>query len=292
MRGLNWDQLRIFLATAEAGSLRKAAETLGIGHATVRRGITRLEEHLDTRLFDRSADGLTPTQPGEILIDHARLVERETNRIARRLSGLDADPSGVIRVSMPPSFAQGLFAPILADFTEKHPNIEVQVIGTNRFSDLTRLEADISIRAAYRVDDDVVGRRLVRYVTAAFATPDYLAKRPDLTVGDGAEAHWIGYGGDTNWVADTPFPNAIARHMLPEIFMQLEAAAYGLGMAWVPAFLGDLDPRLVRVPGVQVEPNRSIWLLLHGDLRNTARVRAFVDHAAESIARDKSRFTQ
>ncbi|MEM7056048.1 MAG: LysR family transcriptional regulator [Pseudomonadota bacterium] len=290
MQGLDWDHLRIFLTTAQAGSLRKAADALGIGHATVRRAIVRLEEQLDTRLFDRSADGLSPTQPGEILIDHARRVEQETNRISRRLSGLDAAPSGIIRVSMPPSFAQGFFAPILADFTEKHPNINVHVIGTNRISDLTRLEADISIRAAHEIDDDVVGRRLVRYVTAAFASPDYLAARPNLTVGDGAEAHWLGYGGSADWVASGPFPNAPIRHVLPEIFMQIEAAAYGLGMAWVPAFLADLDPRLTRVPGVPVEPSRSIWVLLHGDLRNTARVRAFVDHTAEWIARDKSKF--
>lgn len=291
MRGLDWDHLRIFLATAHAGSLRKSAEALGIGHATVRRAIQRLEEQLDTRLFDRSADGLTPTQPGEILIDHARRVEQETNRIARKLSGLDAAPSGTIRVSMPPSFAQGFFAPILADFTEKYPNITVSVIGTNRISDLTRLEADISIRAAYDIDDDVVGRRLVRYVTAAFAAPDYLAARPNLKIGDGAEAHWLGYSEDTDWIASSPFPNAPTRHMLPEVFMQLEAAAHGLGMAWVPAFLGDQDKRLIRVPDAPVEPNRSIWLLLHGDLRGTARVRAFVDHTAELIARNKSKFT-
>ncbi|MEM9043813.1 MAG: LysR family transcriptional regulator [Pseudomonadota bacterium] len=291
MRGLDWDHLRVFLATAQAGSLRRAAAELGVGHATVRRAIDRLEDQLDTRLFDRSADGLTPTQPGDMLIDHARRVEQETNRIARRLSGLDAAPSGTIRVSMPPSFAQGFFAPILAEFTQAYPNISVSVIGTNRISDLTRLEADVSIRAAFEIDDDVVGRRLVRYVTAAFATPDYLASRPRLKIGDGAEAHWLGFGGDTDWVASSPFPNAPTRHMLPEVFMQIEAAAHGLGMAWVPAFLGDLDPRLIRVPDAPVEPNRSIWLLLHGDLRGTARVRAFVDHTAASIARNKSKFT-
>ncbi|MEM8849993.1 MAG: LysR family transcriptional regulator, partial [Pseudomonadota bacterium] len=221
---MDWDQMRVLLAIQRAGSLRGAAEALRVNHATVARALKGAEASLGTRLFDRSARGLTPTQPGELLLPHAQEMERRMLEVQRRLSGLDSAPSGTVRVSLPPSFGQAFFAPILAAFTEKFPDIYVDVIATNRLSDLSRQEADVSIRAAHRIDDDLVGRRLVDYVTAAFATPDYLDAHPDLVATQGAGAHWISWGEDDDWIADTPLPRARPRHSLPEVFMQTGAA--------------------------------------------------------------------
>lgn len=291
MKHLDWDQLRVFLAAHRAGSLRGASENLNVNHATVNRAIRGLEETLGTRIFDRSTGGLTLTQPGEELIEHAEAMEQQTLQISRKLAGLDTEPSGTVRVSIPPSLAHGFIAPILASFTAAYPDIHIEIIGTNRIANLRRQEADISIRVANSVEDDVVGRKLLRYVTGAFATPEYLASHPDLTVGDGTGAHWVGWGKDSTWVKDSPFPNATTRHSLPEILMQIEAAANHIGMVWIPCFFGDADPRLVRIPNVEVKPDRSIWLLLHGDLRKSARVRAFVDHTAAAIRRDIDKYT-
>lgn len=291
MSKLDWDHLRIFLAAHRAGSLRGASDALGVNHATVRRAIQGLEDVLETRVFERSTGGLSLTQPGETLIDHAEEIERQTAQISRKISGLDASPKGVVRVSIPPSFAQGFLAPILASFTQKYPEIQIKIIATNRLSDLGRHEADVSVRVAREVEDDVIGRRLLRFVTGAFATPEYLANHPELTVGDGAGAHWIGWGKDDKWIKDSPFPKAGARHILPEILAQIELAAHHVGMVWIPCFLGDMDKRLVRIPDVPVKFDRSIWLLLHGDLRNSARVRAFVDHTASFLLADRHQFT-
>lgn len=291
MKHMDWDHLRVFLAAHRAGSLRGASESLKVNHATVNRAIRGLEETLGTRIFDRSTGGLSLTQPGEELIEYAEVMEQQTLQISRRLAGLESDPSGLVRVSMPPSLTHGFLAPILASFTKTHPDIRVKIIGTNRISNLGRQEADISIRVANEVDDDVVGRKIVRYVSTAFASPDYLARHPNLTIGDGTGAHWIGWGRPKGWVKSSPFPNAGIRHALPEISMQIEAAAHHIGMIWIPAFIGDHDPRLVRIPNVVAKPDRSIWLLLHGDLQKSARVRAFVDHTAAAIRQNLDKFT-
>lgn len=159
-------------------------------------------------------------------------------------------------------------------------------------SDLTRQEADVSIRAVHRIDDDLIGRRLVDLVNAAFATPAYLAAHPDVATTDGAGAHWIGWGDRDNWIAGTPLPKATAPHSLPEVFMQTEAAAANLGRAWVPAFLADTHPTLVCIPKVPIGAGRGIWALLHGDLRRTARVRAFVDFVTGWITLRKGLFVR
>ncbi len=289
---MDWDQMRILLAIHREGSLRGAAVRLNVNHATVARALRGAEESLGTRLFDRSARGLSLTQPGETLLPHAQEVERQMLEVRRKLTGLDSDPSGTVRVSLPPSFGQSFFVPILAAFTSEYPEIRIDVVATNRISDLSRQEADVSIRAAFRIDDDLVGRRLVDYVVAAFATPDYIKAHPDIAASQGAGAHWIGWGGSDDWIAQSPLHKATARHSLPEVFMQTEAAAAGLGIAWVPAFLADPHPGLIRVPGVPTAPDRSIWILLHGDLRRTARVRAFVDFVADWISARRHAFTQ
>lgn len=288
----DWDKFRIFLAVQRAGSLRAASDQLGVNHATIRRAIQGLEENLGTRIFERSSGGMALTQPGEVLVSHAEEMERQTKRISRKLAGLDSDPSGTISVSLPPSFAHGFLAKILTSFSKEYPNIQVNVIATNQISNLARHEADVSIRIAYEVDDDLIGRRLLRYVVGSYASPQYLKDNPNLTVGDGSGAHWVGWGDDADWIKNSPFPNAGVHHMLPEIFMQMEVAACGIGMVMVPCFLADANDRLVRIPRAPVVPNRSIWLLLHGDLRNTRRVRAFVDHTAKAVLDNRDAYTK
>ena len=143
------------------------------------------------------------------------------------------------------------------------------------------------------MDADVVGRRLVQYVTAPYASKDYLDRVGPLHEGGGEGAHWLGWNlqGTYKWVAKSVLPKAGSRYCFPEFAAQVEAAAEGLGIAHLPCFLGDLDKRIMRVPGIAPKPDRSIWILLHGDLRNTARVRAFVDFVSADILSDRQRFT-
>ena len=287
---MDWDHMRVMLAIHREGSLRRAADALRVNHATIARALSGAEAALGTRLYDRSARGLTLTQPGEMLLPHAEEMERHVLEVQRQLTGLDSDPSGRVRVSLPPSFGQSFFIPILVAFNAAYPDIRIDVIATNQISDLTRQEADVSIRVANQIDDDLIGRRLVQYVDAAFATPAYLAAHPNLVQNKGAGAHWVGWGQNDDWVASSPLPAATVRHSLPEIQMQLDAAVQGLGMAYVPANLGDTYAELQRIPGLPVAPSRSIWILLHCDLQRTARVRAVVDFIADWIVSRKGMF--
>lgn len=286
----NWDNYRVFLACYRSGSLRGGAKALGVNHATVARALKSLEDALGAKVFHRSVGGLQLSDTGRLLIQYVEEIEQQAQHIHRRVAGLDAQPSGLLRVSVPPALAQSLVAPELAGFAERYPNIEVELLATNRVSNLLRSEADVSLRVARNVTDDVVGRRLLRYVTGAFASPSYLEKLGPLPPGDGQGAQWIGWSTNRDWVQQTPYPKAAVRHRLMDIHAQLEAAKAGLGMAWVPCFLGDPFEGVVRVPGATPVPDFSIWLLLHPDLRHSARVRAFVDYFAARITQQQQRF--
>jgi len=288
---MNWDDLPIFLAVARAGSLRGAARALGVNHATVTRRLKALEAALGTTLFDRTPEAFVPTQAGEALLGSAERMEGEAFAVQRMIAGRDADPAGLVRVSMPWAVMHGFLAPRITAFAARFPAIELDIALTDVFSDLARREADVSIRMAHEVTDDVVGRRLCRYAKSIYATPDVAAAlAPNAGDGPGA-VPWIGWGGasaDPSWTRDTPFPALAVRHRMSTHALQIETAKAGLGLTMLPCFLGDSEPGLVRVPGAEPLPDRSLWLLLHDDLRKAARVRAFVDFMAAAIGEAKS----
>lgn len=286
---IDWDDLRVFLAVLRSGSLRGAARMLGLNHATVNRRLKALEAGFGSQLFDRSRDGFVPTQAGEDLLGSAERVEDEMFKSQRHIAGRDANLNGEVKVSLPYAIMRGFLAADLCSFSDLYPGIDLDLDLTDRFSDLARLEADVSIRMAHERTDDVLGRRLVQYSKAIYAAPDVAKALDPLypTSGSIDESRiWIGWhGGDgqNTWIRGTPYPNLPTRHNLPLHALQMEAARAGMGLAMLPCFLGDRDSGLVRVPGTAPIPDRSIWLLSRPDLRRTARVRAFVDFIAAAI---------
>jgi len=283
---IDWDDLRVFLAVLRSGSLRGAARVLSLNHATVNRRLKALEAGFGSKLFDRTRDGFVPTQAGDDLLKSAERVEDELFEAQRDIAGRDADLNGQVKVSLPYAIMKGFLAADLCTFARLYPGIYLDLDLTDRFSDLARLEADVSIRMAYDVTDDVVGRRLVQYAKTIYAAPEVAEKLDPTRSGFNESQFWIGWhggDGDNAWVRGTPYPSMPVRYNLPLHALQLEMARAGVGLTMLPCFLGDREAGLVRVPGAIPVPDRSIWLLSRPDLRKTARVRAFVDFIAAAI---------
>ena len=283
---IDWDDLRVFLAVLRSGSLRGAARALQLNHATVNRRLEALEAGFGSKLFSRSRAGLAPTQAGEDLLESAERVEDELFKAQRDIAGRDTNLRGEVRLSLPYAIMRGFLAADLGAFSRLYPGIDLDLDLTDRFSDLARLEADVSIRMAHDVTDDVVGRRLIQYSKTIYAAPE-VAKNLDPTSSEFVDGPiWIGWhggDGDNSWAHATPYPNVPVRHNLPNHALQMEMARAGTGLTMLPCFLGDREPGLVRVPGAVPIPDRGIWLLLRSDLRRTARVRVFVDFIAAAI---------
>jgi len=283
---IDWDDLQIFLAVFRSGSLRGAARLLRLNHATVNRRLKALEASLGARLFDRTPGGFAPTQAGDDLLEYAERVEGELFQAQQKIAGRDAELSGELKVSLPYAILRGFLAPDLRAFSKLYPGINLNLELTNRFSDLVRLEADVSVRMAHAVSDDVVGRRLIQYAKAIYAAPEIVEGLRSSPGSPAENPSWIGWHeGDSGdaWVRGTPFPNLPVQHNLPNHALQIEMARLGAGLTMLPCFLGDREPDLVRVPGAVPIADRSIWLLMRPDLRRTARVRAFVDFIAAAI---------
>jgi len=289
---LNWENIKIFLAIARGGSLRRAAEDLRINHATMARHLNTLEEQVGARLFDRTKSGLNLTTIGEELVPFAQNIENEIAAASRIVTGRDHRHEGVVYFSLPPSLTLSPISQYLADFAREYPKIEVVLHLSNAFAKLHNREADVSLRYAREVTDDVVGRRLVRCNKATYCAPQYANHMID---NQGEGLHWIGWGEEEGaqhvaWTQKSAFPKATLRFRANEVAPQLALASAGLGLTMLPCFIADQYPNLVRAPYSEALPDRSIWLLLHNDLRSTGRIRVFVDYLADRILADKQVF--
>lgn len=289
---LNWDDLKYFLAVARTGTLRGGADSIRVNHSTLTRRLTVMEDRVGSRLFDRSKQGLVLTQLGEDLLPHAEQVEAEMTAAARVIVGRDAEPSGTVYVTMPHGLAMTSIMDDLSAFSARYPEIELNMTFANTVADLTRREADVSLRVAHEVTDDVVGRKLVQMSQAAYCSKDYAQR---ITDNDGKGLHLIGWHepeGDktAKWVQDSYYPRAEIKHRVSELVPLITLAASGLGMAYLACNLGDRHPGLIRAPFQKPLAYRNLWLLLHRDLRNTARVRLFVDFLADRITARRNEF--
>jgi DNA-binding transcriptional LysR family regulator len=146
----DWDLVRYFLAVARSGSTLTAATALRESQPTVARRIAALEEALGVTLFDRRRTGYSLTQEGRALLVEAEHVEASALRFWGRANANTRNLSGTIRLTTFDVFANLTLGPALQRFSRLHPDVQVEVLVTDKVLDLASGEADIAIRAGER----------------------------------------------------------------------------------------------------------------------------------------------
>lgn len=281
---MNWNDLRIFLALARAGSVRAAALRLSISHSTVVRRIEALETSLEVRLFERLSTGYVLTSVGEAMLKQAEQVENDVHGIELNILGRDAKLSGNISVTI----AEPLIALIMEDlqqFKIAYPDIDLEIISSYEVKNLARREADVSIRIMSNPPEYLVGHRLPNFNFAFYASPEYLQEH-DLNAVP-PTANWIGIkeniSHNTQWFKDSPYPHIPVHWTMPLMSLPIAAKA-GLGMVRLRCFIGDQIPELRRIQPDKVVRANPGWILTVDDLRTTERVRTFMAFIAKGIS--------
>ena len=285
---LAWDDLRVVLAVARAGSLAGAARALGVNHSTVFRRLNAFEDTLGVRLFERLASGYALTIAGEEMRASVERVEQEIDRLDRRITGQDLRLQGTLAITTTDTLASCILAPHLAAFKRAHPAIELNLLLENQYVNLSKRQADIAIRPTLSPPDTLVGRRICAIAFAPYAATQLLAGTPSPTLG---ALDWITVDESlAHLAADKWF-----RRNLPEAHVVMRSnsltglmagATNGMGAAMLPCFMGDPAPALMRLSDPVEAAASALWLLTHEDLRHTARVRAFMDFMANALKDD------
>lgn len=291
MAEIAWDEFRLVKAIAEARSLAGAADTLGINHSTVFRRLGALEKAMGARLFERSRTGYAPTAAGEKMVELAYRIADDVVELERKITGQDLRPSGDLRITTNDTLLVHLLSEVFVGFRRAYPEINLDIIVANEPLNLSKRDADIAVRATDRPPETLVGRRLAGIRWGIFAASQDAPAHFDPA--DAKRYQWIGLsdgiGGPkpNRWLAEHPGPERIV-YKLNTVLGIAEAAAAGGGFALIPCFIGAATPGLTRIAFPEPEIDAGLWLLTHPDLKNSARVRAFMDYTAQEIGKRRS----
>lgn len=288
MRDFDWDDVRFFLAVVRSGTVSRAAKRMGTEHTTVSRRVTRLEDALRTRLFDRRTNGFVLTEQGERFLPLAEAMENAATVAHGAIGESNLSLSGAVRIGAPDGFGSCFLARVIGRFCRAHPELEVQLIAMPRVFSLSKREADLAIGLAPPTEGRLVGRKLTDYELGLYASDGYLSNAPPIRgLGDLATRRFIGYIDDLIFAPELDYVPQVDRTLRPQfkssnLLAQMTATQAGDGICVLPCFMAD-PVGLCPVLPDEVRLTRSFWLLMHADQRDLARVRATADFITREV---------
>ena len=285
--------MRSFVEVVRTGSLTAAARNLATTQPTVGRHIRQLEQRAGDAMFDRRDSRLVPTERALELFGWAERVAGEVTALGRAFALPVADLSGPVRVTTSEVFAVHVLPGLIGPLLNEHPGLSIEIAASDAVEDLVRRDADLAIRFVRPQQPDLLARRVGTVELGLYAAPRYLAERGrpasvgDLhghrivgsASGDEVRAFLNEHGADAMKAAAIVLP---ARG--DSLLVRMAAIRAGLGIGPMHRWLADGNEAFERVlPNVDL-PSLPIWLVAHGDLARSRRLRVVFDRLASELA--------
>ncbi len=286
----DWNYHRTFLAVLQEGSLSGAARRLGLTQPTIARHIDALENAVGGELFLRTPRGLSPTEMALELKPYAESLAATVGALMRAASGASGDVSGTVRLAASEIFGVEHLPAILAELRQRYPNLSVELSLSNSVDDLLRRESDIAVRNVQPSQEALIARRLPSIALGLHADRAYLQRRgTPASVAELARHDLIGFDRETpalrKLVERFPsFTRSSFALRADSDVAQLAAirAGFGIGLCQVP--IARRDPNLVQILAHVVCVELGVWIVMHEDLKGSARCRVLFDALTQGIA--------
>lgn len=288
------DAMAVFLAVVDAGSLSAAARQLGMPLATVSRKVAALEAHLNTRLLHRTTRQLALTETGSAYVAACRRILGEIGEAERTASGEYAMPKGELTVTAPMMFGRLHIVPVVAEFLARYPEIEINLVLTDRVMHLMDEHVDVAVRIGELPDSSLMATNVGKVRRVVCASPGYLARHgAPATPADLAAHDCISFEvmeSRRAWVFGTARPaQAVPVHSrlaVNTVDAAIAAASLGVGLVRVMSYqvmdaLRDDTLRIVLEP-FEASP-LPVSLLHKGQAPLPLKLRAFLDFAAPRL---------
>ncbi|MBO6561493.1 MAG: LysR family transcriptional regulator [Nisaea sp.] len=284
----NLTGLVVFAKVVEEGGFSKAAASLGISKSSVSKQVSALEDHLGTRLLNRTTRRFSLTESGTLLYERCQRIVAEVDAAEREAGSLQSNPSGLLRVSAGVSFGRVQLAKLLPGFLFDYPDLSVELVLNDRRVDLVEEGYDVALRIGDLADSSLIARKLCPVRVITVAAPDYLKKRgepkhPDELAGHEHLAYsYLNEGMSWNFrVGDrTQHARIAPRALANNGDAILTMAESGGGIAQIPTFICADSVRAGRLKPILCgfEPAEFGLYAMYPHARNLPlKVRVFVD---------------
>lgn len=291
MHKYRWSDLEYVLTVASAGSVAAAARTLNVNHTTVLRRVQAFERNIKVRIFERLRSGYRPTPEGEIFLDAARSIETTVDDLDRKIAGSDKALRGPLSITTTDTIAP-LIMDEIAAFRRQHPGVVVDLRVANVHLNLDRRESDIAIRPSNNPPVHLVGRRVCDFQFCIYTAKPI---NPGAAAEPLEKQMWLGL--------EAPISGSVAgewiEKRIPETQVIFRSNSFntlrnfaesGLGYAMLPCIIGDTSEKLIRIEDKGKTPAAGLWLLSHGDLLRSPRVRAATDFLYKGLSAKRALF--
>ncbi|MET4638075.1 LysR family transcriptional regulator [Mycetocola sp. 2940] len=266
----NPDDLLVLLAVARSGTYTVAADTLGVNHTTISRRISALERDLGGRVLSRTVGGWELTELGSRAFEAAESVETAVSLLAG-VPGEVQRLSGVVRLSATDGFSAYIASPAVAELQRAHPKLTVEIITVTRPVLQYRSGLDIEIVVGEPHAHRAEAIELGSYILGMYASRDYLDEHGVPTRVSELEEHPLVYFVDSMLQVDAlDAPRRLVPTMRDaftstNVFVHVEATRVGAGIGFLPCFMADRHPDLVRVLPDEIQERLPYWMVLRPD---------------------------
>jgi DNA-binding transcriptional LysR family regulator len=233
------NDMALFIEVAQTLSFRRAADASGIPNSTLSRRIAALEKHIGLRLLHRTTRKVELTEAGQLYYERCRRIVDEARIAHEQLGAMLAQPSGVLRASLPVDFATIYMAPLIAEFSRRYPGISFEFDLTPRRVDLVTEPFDVAIRMGELASSNLIARLLARLSVQVYASPRYLELFGEpLHPSDLSQHECLGFPKAGRWTlhrnAETVEVDVGGKFLVNSVGMFRRLATLDLGIIMLP----------------------------------------------------------
>ncbi|OWV93275.1 LysR family transcriptional regulator [Rhizobium sp. R72] len=290
-RDPDWHLYRTLLAVLEHGSLSAAARELGLTQPTVGRHIDALEEAIGSQLFVRSPNGLLPTDAALELKPYAQTLAATSAALLRTASGHRERVAGTVRISASEVIGVEILPPILAPLIAAHPDLNIELSASDAIEDLLNREADIAVRMAEPVQEQLIGRRIGEIPLGFHAHRRYLDQHGmPQQIADLTRHRLVGFDRQTAYIrtmmARFPLPDGLAFGFKSDNpHAQIAAIRAGLGIGICQIGIAARDPDLLPVLPECFRIPLDTWVVMHEGIKTARRYRVTFDALVDGLTK-------
>jgi len=283
MNNISWNLIRSFLMVVNKGSLSAAAKALDVSQPTVSRDIHSLEKYVQQNLFKRNTQGLILTRAGKALTESALKMSEHAESFNRKIHGLSTEIAGNIRISANEVVGICLLPSAVAAFVSLNPAVNVEILITNKTTNLNKCEADLALRMYRPTQPSLIVRRLPDMPLGFYAHQNYIKKHgiPE-SLKELRQHRIIGFDQATSFIdysaaAGYQFSRNDFSYLTDSVLMQLNLARSASGIVATHKRLAEQWSELKPVLEWVNLPLMEFWVVCHGDVRGNVKTKAFAD---------------
>ena len=286
---LDWSLLESFAAVGEHGSISAAARASGTSQPTLSRHISNLEHQVGARLFERQTSGVALTATGAALMTYAKEMADAASKFSMTIDGRTETLDGSIRLTASQIMATYVLPKILTKLRIAEPNIDIELVASDKTENLLRREADIAVRMYRPTQEDVVARKIGDLRMGMYASREYIERHDPLeSIADTKEHTIIGYDRNTQIIdgfkqAGLDLDRDFFAFRSDDQVVCWEMAKAGFGIGFNQIQIGDNEPEMIRIESAGEVGRLPVWLTAHSELRSSPRVRFVFDFLAEAL---------